>query len=385
MKTTVSYILFLFVGSLSLGATTSAQRYVTTYEQTVQATNRRYDDAVAAAEKTRRSMIVAARKRLVSDLASRFSVARRKSDMAGAIVLAKLIYKYDQSHKEALRLLKALSIDLKSLPTEPVEPGVSGTTKLPSRFSARTLTLKLAKGMTMNLVRIPAGRFTMGSPGTEKGRKSNEGPQRRVTIGKSFYMAVTEVTQAQWTEVMGTTPWKGKQHAKAGADRAASYITWHSANAFCEALSKKTGRTVRLPTEAEWEYACRAGMTTAYSFGADAAKLDDYAWWRGNTLDKGKPYSHPVGVKKPNAWGLHDMHGNVMEWCADWYSDSYANADTRDPKGPATGKDRVLRCGSWSNVPDMCRTARRNGVSPDPRIGYSMGLRVVVESGSRVD
>jgi len=244
----------------------------------------------------------------------------------------------------------------------------------------KTLTLTLGDGVTMKLVRIEAGKFTMGS---EKGF-SYEKPVHQVTITRPFYMGATEVTQAQWKAVMGTQPWEGQKYTKAAADHAASYITWDDAAAFCTALSKKTGRTVRLPTEAEWEYACRAGTTTVYSFGDDSSKLGDYAWYYDNAYKKDEKYAHPVGVKKPNAWGLYDMHGNVWEWCADWYADSYANADTRDPKGPASGKFRVLRGGSWFDPAGASRAAYRSSFTPDLRI-YHYGFRVVVVSGVGVD
>ncbi len=143
---------------------------------------------------------------------------------------------------------------------------------------------------------------------------------------------------------------------------------------------------MRLPTEAEWEYACRAGTTTAYSFGDDSSKLGDYAWHHGNACDKGEKYAHSVGVKKPNAWGLYDMHGNVWEWCADWYDEKYyANADTQVPQGHDSGGDRVLRGGSWSRNPDGCRSAARDCSSPGSRsfgfVGFVNGMRVVVSLG----
>ena len=250
--------------------------------------------------------------------------------------------------------------------------------------SGKYLALDLGNGVTMKLVRIEAGRFTMGSPDSEKDRSKDEGPQRQVTITAPFYMGATEVTQAQWKAVMNTQPWEGKTYAKAGADHAASYISWDDATAFCTALSKKAGRTVRLPTEVEWEYACRAGTTTAYSFGDDASKLGDYAWYDENADKTDEKYAHPVGRKKPNAWGLYDMHGNVWEWCADWYADSYANADARDPKGPATGMARVLRGGSWYYIPQSCRAANRDWSTPDDRSNH-YGFRVVVPCGPGVD
>ena len=254
--------------------------------------------------------------------------------------------------------------------------------------SDKYLTLNLGGGVTMDLVHIETDTFTMGSPTTEKGHEKWESPQHEVTLSTPFYMGVTEVTQAQWEGVMNTQPWEGQDYTKAGADYAASYISWDDATTFCTALSKKIGRTVRLPTEAEWEYACRAGTTTAYNFGDDSSKLGDYAWYNGNTWrntwDTGEAYAPPVGVKKPNAWGLSDMHGNVCEWCSDWHADLYANVDVHNPKGPATGESRVLRGGSWISGPNGCRTASRGGAGSDDRLPYN-GLRVVVEIGSGVD
>ena len=275
------------------------------------------------------------------------------------------------------------------------------TTKAPDRG----LTLNLGRKATMKLVLLPAGEFMMGSKLSAEevakrfapkgdlsrvvvritaGDFTDEHPRHQVTIGKPFYIGVTEVTQAQWRAVKGSQPWAGQANTKAKADHAASYISWNDATAFCKVLSKKTRHTVRLPTEAEWEYACRAGTTTAFSCGDDSSQLDDYAQYRGNTYENKAKYAHSVGAKKPNAWGLYDMHGNVYEWCSDWYADSYANADARGPKGPAAGKERVARGGSWRSVPAHCRAARRTRFSPGNRFD-TFGFRVVVESGSGVD
>ncbi len=243
------------------------------------------------------------------------------------------------------------------------------------RGLAKYLTLDVAKGVTMKLVLIPAGTFTMGSPKTEKGHSDGEGPQRKVTITKPFYMGVYEVTQEQYEAVVGKNPAYFK-----GAKNPVETVSWDDAVAFCKALSKKTGKVVRLPTEAEWEYACRPGTKTAFCFGDDQKQLGDYAWYTGNSGSK----THPVAQKKPNAWGLYDMHGNVWEWCSDWYADSYANAKAVDPQGAASGTLRVLRGGSWFSIPRGCRAAYRSGNNPDYR-HIGSGFRVVVLSGSGVE
>jgi len=234
------------------------------------------------------------------------------------------------------------------------------------------LTFDLGKGVTMKLVRIPAGKFMMGSPKTENGHEGREGPQRLVTISKAFYMGIYEITQSQYQSIMDKNPSKFK-----GPRNPVEQVSWHDATAFCAALSKKTGRAVRLPTEAQWEYACRAGTKTRFSFGDDDKDLDAHGWYKFNSGAK----THPVGQKKPNPAGLYDMHGNVGEWCSDWYDESYATTDTRDPKGPATGKYRVLRGGSWYNYPRWCRAAKRFKYYTNSHFGF----RVVVVSGLGVD
>ena len=194
------------------------------------------------------------------------------------------------------------------------------------------LTVEFDHGVTMKLVLIPAGNFLMGSPETETDRRDYEGPQREVTISQPFYMGIYEVTQAQWRAVMGTEPWHGRVWVQSGADIAANHISWDDASKFCELLSEKTSKKVALPSEAQWEYACRAGSKTAYCFGDDAAKLGDYAWYYENAYNKDEKYAHSVGRKQPNAWGLYDMHGNVLEWCRDWCAEEfYANARNADP------------------------------------------------------
>ena len=245
----------------------------------------------------------------------------------------------------------------------------------------------------MELIGILAGTVTMGSPADEKNRFEDEA-QVSVTLTQSFELGKTEVTQGQWKEVMGTEPWDGQKYVKADKDCPATYVNWGDATEFCKkltAIERKSGKLkadeeYRLPTEAEWEYACRAGTETAFSFGDDESKLGEYAWWGGfdlAALTKGEvkagggnaareQYAHTVGTKKPNPWGLHDMHGNVAEWCSDWYGDSLAGGT--DPVGPEEGSSRVFRGGGWWPDPGFCRSARRVNLPSDRR--SFLGFRV---------
>ncbi|MCX5677393.1 MAG: formylglycine-generating enzyme family protein [Planctomycetota bacterium] len=236
-----------------------------------------------------------------------------------------------------------------------------------SKSSPSSLTLGLGYGVTMRLVLIRPGKFVMGSPDSEQGRDGNEGPQHEVTISKPFYLGVTEVTQPQYEAVMGTNPSAFKEPTNP-----VEKVSWNDAIEFCRKLSEKTRKTFRLPTEAEREYACRAGSKTRFSFGDSESVLGEYAWYASNSGGK----THPVGQKKPNPWGLYDMHGNVAEWCADWYAD-YPKAAVTDPQGPASGTYRVLRGGSWYPTPDGCRSAFRNYGTLGIRYNV-FGFRVVV-------
>jgi formylglycine-generating enzyme required for sulfatase activity len=228
----------------------------------------------------------------------------------------------------------------------------------------------------MTLTEIPAGTFMMGSPETEGGRFFLE-TQHKVSITKAFYMQTTEVTQGQWKEVMGGT----QQHIiKRGANYPVVGVSWNDAVAYCEKLSEKEGKTYRLPTEAEWEYACRAGTKTAWSFGDNEAVLGDYAWYRENARDIEEDYAHLVGIKKrPNAFGLHDMHGNVQEWCYDYYGeDYYKQSPAHDPRGPASSSWRVSRGGAYLSSTPGTRSAKRNFSDERHWSGY-VGFRVVRE------
>jgi len=233
--------------------------------------------------------------------------------------------------------------------------------------------------LAMKLVLIPSGEFLMGTAGST----DDESPQHRVRITKPYYLGQTEVTQGQWESVMGSTPWKRRRNVKEGSDYAASYVSWDDATEFCRKLSAREGKTYRLPTEAEWEYACRAGTTTVFHFGdyKYESPLSDYAWW-GGVIGEGnarnEPYAHAVGGKRANAWGLYDLHGNVWEWCGDWHGEKYyGESPLSDPSGPLTGSNRVFRGGSWGDSPKYFRSAVRGKNSPTVRFDI-LGFRVAL-------
>jgi formylglycine-generating enzyme required for sulfatase activity len=206
--------------------------------------------------------------------------------------------------------------------------------------------IDLSKDVKLEMVLIPAGKFKMGSPESEKGHSKAE-TQHEVTLTKPFYMGKYEVTQEQWESVMGKNPSDTK-----GGKLPVTQVSWEDCQEFIKKLNAKTKGGYRFPTEAEWEYACRAGTTTAYSFGDEITPKD--ANYFDSKIDK--PVA--VGSYKGNAFGLYDMHGNVWEWCEDWYGDYPAGAVT-DPKGPAKGEDRVLRGGSFLTYELFNRSSKR--------------------------
>ncbi|RLS31410.1 MAG: formylglycine-generating enzyme family protein [Planctomycetota bacterium] len=223
----------------------------------------------------------------------------------------------------------------------------------------------------MELIEIPAGEFRM-----------DEGFRVvKVTLTKSFGLGKYEVTQGQWKSVMASEPWDGQKYVQADKDCPATYVNWDDATEFCEKLTdleRKSGKLqaneeYRLPTEAEWEYACRAGTKTVFSFGNDESKLGEYAWNEDNALKVNERYAHSVGLKKPNTRGLYDMHGNVFEWCSDWYGKKLPGGT--DPVGPGGGSLRVARSGGWRSRPGRCRSADRDYDDPSYR-GSSLGFRV---------
>jgi formylglycine-generating enzyme required for sulfatase activity len=233
----------------------------------------------------------------------------------------------------------------------------------------------------MELVLIPEGRFGMGSPKSERGRGDDEVPVS-VSVSKPFYLGITEVTQGQWRTLMGTSPWKGRDYVRDGDGYPATFVSWNDAQVFCKNLSEKEGTTYRLPTEAEWEYACRAGSTGKFSFGDDPTTLRDYCWYGGlvgNGNAKGEPFAHEVARLKPNAFGLYDMHGNVWEWCEDAYSEKLpGGADPQTSEGPL----RVYRGGSWMIGAHFCRSAIR-GCSDPSGFSSQLGFRVVREAAGK--
>jgi len=233
---------------------------------------------------------------------------------------------------------------------------------------------KFTNNLGMEFVYIPPGSFMMGSPSSESGRDNDE-KQHRVTLTRGFYMQTTEVTQGQWVEVMGTKPWSGEKYVRDDPGNPAAYVSWNNCRDFIRKLNQmEGGNKYRLPTEAEWEYACRAGSSTRFCFGDSDSRLGDYAWYDKNAWNVGEKYAHKVGTKRPNAWGLYDMHGNVYEWCQDWSGD-YSSDSVTDPTGPSSGSYRVNRGGSWSHGAGSCRSADRGGLEPGRR-GDDLGFRL---------
>ncbi len=248
---------------------------------------------------------------------------------------------------------------------------------------------EISNSIGMKLILIPAGKFTMGqvtftkesSKFTKGSGKTTKGSIKQdptdtpheVTLTKPYYLGVFEVTQREYENVMGNNPSKFK-----GAKNPVETVSWDDAVSFCKKLSempeeKAAGREYRLPTEAEWEYACRAGSTTLYCFGNSPESLREYAWF-GESINTGN--YHPVGEKKPNSWGLYDMHGNVFEWCQDWY-EPYPSGAVTDPQGPIHGSRRMIRGGGVILNAWECRSAYRLHFVPTDR-SLCGGFRVAL-------
>jgi formylglycine-generating enzyme required for sulfatase activity len=249
--------------------------------------------------------------------------------------------------------------------------------------------------LKMKLVWCPAGQFVMGSPPTEEGRLWDEA-EVPVSLTRGIWLGQYELTQGEWQRIMKTTPWSRKKWVEAGADYPATYVDRDDAMRFCTKLTEVEYRSGRLPvgckytlpSEAEWEYACRAGTKTRFSFGDDQTKLREYAWYSGATPDD---FPQKVGLKKPNPWGLYDIHGNVREWCRDGYLTDKNGYPLRkggnDPELPPLDANGVSRGGSYDGFPANCRSAARGGVGPGfhdgpapPSRFFNLGFRVALES-----
>ena len=218
-------------------------------------------------------------------------------------------------------------------------------------------------------VLIPAGTFMMGSPGDEPGRDSDESPQRLVKTRRSFYMQTTEVTQGQWKRVMGNNP---SHFSSCGDDCPVEQVSWEDVQGFIKKLNSMEGTDkYRLPTEAQWEYAARAGTTMRFHAGNSDDDLSRAGWLKANSGSK----THQVGQKTSSSWGLYDMHGNVYEWVQDWFR-LYSADSLTDPAGPSSGSKRVRRGGSWSSVARFCRSANRDYFGPGQRSGL-LGFRLL--------
>jgi len=304
-------------------------------------------------------------------------------------------YHYDAGEDPPLCWAPGPAVEEGEAPSEGEFPegegeSAEGEGELPVEGEGPTETILLPGDVPLELVRIPAGSFQMGSPETERSRDSAEGPVHTVTINYDFYLGKYEVTQEQWLAVMGVWPGTAPSSADGIGDIYPAYnISWNDAQAFIAALNTHimtTGQgpaTVRLPSEAEWEYACRAGTQTRFYFG-DSLSVDDacsddgvrsqYMWYCGNNSPKG---SKPVGEKLPNAFGLHDMSGNVYEWCEDDWHGSYSGAPSNGSAWLDTprGAYRVERGGFWQHNAQYCRSALRFSLSPNNRSGI-FGFRL---------
>ncbi|MBD2141996.1 SUMF1/EgtB/PvdO family nonheme iron enzyme [Anabaena sp. FACHB-1250] len=273
------------------------------------------------------------------------------------------------------------SNNLKTFSFEVVTTDARGNITNRRNASAKYFTEDLGNGVTLDMVEIPGGTFIMGSPKSEAKRSPNESPQHQVTV-PSFYMGKYELTQVQYQAIIGTNPSNFK-----GDNRPVERVSWNGAVEFCQKLSQKTGRNYRLPSEAEWEYACRAGTTTPFYFGEsitpDLVNYDGNYTYASAPKGKYRQQTTDVGTFPPNSFGLYDMHGNVWEWCQDDYKNDYINAPTDGSALTSPSLiQKLLRGGSWLDLPDYCRSAFRGNLN----LGvdhYYIGFRVVCSGAAR--
>ena len=242
------------------------------------------------------------------------------------------------------------------------------------------VTTETAFGINMRMVYVEGGTFTMGCTSEQGGECDSDESSTRQTTISSFYIGMLEVTQGQWERVMGTSIYQQRDKADSswslygvGADYPMYYVSWEEAKEFCIRLSRQTGKTYRLPTEAEWEYAARGGKKNEGTKYSGGWSIDAVAWYDGNSGST----THPCGTKMSNALGLYDMSGNVWEWCEDWYGSQYLQYDNNNPRGAAQGFSRVVRGGSWFNDAEYCRVTDRIDFTPSYRDSH-LGFRVVL-------
>ena len=270
---------------------------------------------------------------------------------------------------------KAMTALDELLKLDPGNPAALAKKKKIEAYYAPVLGFTITNSIGMKLVLIPAGEFVMGSDGGDLDEK----PARRVKISEDFFMGACEVTQAQYKEVMGNNPSKFKPFFGINEDHPVERVSFDDAMEFCRKLSAIEGREYTLPTEAQWEYACRGGRQTRYTFGNSESKLDEYGWYSENSDDK----THKAGVKKANSFGLYDMHGNVWEWCIDWYDSGFYNrASSPDPVNRVKSDTRVLRGGCWEGPAGYCRSANRYWCIPGYR-GPEYGFRVIMKADEK--
>ncbi|HIL07592.1 MAG TPA: formylglycine-generating enzyme family protein [Candidatus Latescibacteria bacterium] len=265
----------------------------------------------------------------------------------------------------------------------------------------KEITVKLPGGAPLQLVWIEAGEFVMGAepldPEDEElqedapnadptiepvdPRPFNQIPDHSTIIGEGFWLGKFELMQSQWESAMGTKPWQNLPSAQTDPDKPAVFISWDDAQNFVSRLNQAAGDSLyRLPSEAEWEYACRAGTTTPWSHGDRRTRVTDYVWYEKNAWEVDERFVHPAGTKIPNPWGLYDMHGNAEEWVQDWYGALYyETARELDPPGPDRGVARVLRGGSYSDPAENVRSAYRNSARPNFLSGR-FGMRVLARA-----
>ncbi|MEI8375314.1 MAG: formylglycine-generating enzyme family protein [Planctomycetota bacterium] len=247
---------------------------------------------------------------------------------------------------------------------------VAGTAHSETPIQPRELAVDLGKSVKLEMSLIPVGVFLMGSPDSDNDPVREAKPQHRVRITKPFYLGKHEVTQEQWKVVKGSNP-----SYVNSSTHPVERVSWEDCQRFLDKLNGRQGNPkgkFQLPTEAQWEYACRAGSTKKHCFGDDVSQLGDYAWYDTNSGRR----THPVGRKKPNAFGLYDMHGNVGEWCQDWWhEDYYAKSPTADPTGPTTGTAHVRRGGSAYLSAEGCCSANRMYLLPGDS-DLDLGFRI---------